>query len=151
MLFPWFSGIFMPFSLTIFHFFNPSSVYVFHTHRRYRGGYFFEKVPPPDWTWRGYGMNFSFGMVIQPNDRIGSPEIWTFQHNRWLTGGTCCFGLGRAPQNVGLNFHENLKIVKKFWKFAPKLIRGCWIRIWKPFFIKVLRWPVLRGVMLSQQ
>ena len=40
--------------------------------------------------------------------------IWTFQHDRWLTGGTCCFGLGRAPQNVGLNFHENLKIVKKF-------------------------------------
>ena len=76
-------------------------------------------------------------------DRI-SPEIWTFQHNRWLTGGTCCFGLGRAPQNVGLNFHENLKIVKKFWKFAPKLIRGCWIRIWKPFFIKLFRWPVLR-------
>ena len=89
-------------------------------------------------------MNFSFGMVIQPNDRIGSPEIWTFQHDRWLTGGTCCFGLGPAPQNVGLNFHENLKIVKKFWKFAPKLIRGCWIRIWKPFFIKLFRWPVLR-------
>ena len=65
-------------------------------------------------------MNFSFGMVIQPNDRIGSPEIWTFQHNRWLTGGTCCFGLGPAPQNVGLNFHENLKIVKKILKICTK-------------------------------
>ena len=48
-------------------------------------------------------MNLSYGMVIQPNDRIGSPEIRTY-----------CFGLGPAPQNVGLNFHENLKIVKKF-------------------------------------
>ena len=65
-------------------------------------------------------MNFSYGMVIQTNDRIGSPEIWTFQHNRWLTGGTCCFGLGRAPQNVGLNFHENLKIVKKILKICTK-------------------------------
>ena len=65
-------------------------------------------------------MNFSFGMVIQPNDRIGSPEIWTFQHNSWLTGGTCCFGLGRARQNMGPNFHENLKIVKKILKICTK-------------------------------
>ena len=31
------------------YFLNPSSVYVFHIHRRYMGGgrgYFFEKVPP---------------------------------------------------------------------------------------------------------
>ena len=61
-------------------------------------------------------MNFSYDMLIQANDRIGSPEIWTFQHDRWLTGGTCCFGLGPAPQNVGLNFHENLKgVLRSFF------------------------------------
>ena len=36
--------------------------------------------------------------------------------NTQQAGGKCCFGLGPAPENVGLNFYENLKIVKKIMK-----------------------------------
>ena len=75
----------------------------------------------------------------------------TFQRDRWLTGGTCCFGLERVPQNMGPNFSKNFKMVEKFWKFALKLIWGRWFRIWKLFFIKMFCSLVLRGVLLSQQ
>ena len=96
-------------------------------------------------------MNFSYGMVIQPNDRIGSPEIWTFQHNRWLTGGTCCFGLGLAPQNVGLNFHENLKIVKKILKICTKANSRILNPNLKTVFHKIISLTRFEGVILSQQ